>query len=454
MTEGARKGGELGVSLAKRKVSRRDFLKLNGAGLVGLALPGLAGCGGGGGQGSEGPVDLTFSFFPDRTGSVQELIDEFNSQNEGQIQVTYREMPADSGQHFDQLRTELQAGSGDIDVIGGDVIWPAQFAANGWIADLSDRFAERERNRFLPAPIEADTYQGKIYGVPWYTDAGMLYYRSDLLEENGFSEPPRTYDQLKDIARQVQQDSGTENGFVFQGANYEGGVVNALEYIWNSRGEVLDVSDPTRVTIDSPEAIRGLQIERSMIEDGIAPESVTQYKEQESATTFLNGDAVFMRNVPRMYALASDPNESRIGPEQIGLAALPVAEEGNRSYSNLGGWNFFINAASENQDAAWEFIQFMSAPEQQKFRALNGSVIPTRQSLLEDQEILDKVPVIALGRDAIQNTRPRPVSPYYSDMSLRMAEQFNSSLQGNVSPEDAVRTLQEELTTIIEQGRT
>ena len=64
------------------------------------------------------------------------------------------------------------------------------------------------------------------------------------------------------------------------------------------------------------------------------------------------------------------------------------------------------------------------------------------------------MPVIALGRDAIQNTRPRPVSPYYSDMSLRMAEQFNSSLQGNVSPEDAVRTLQEELTTIIEQGRT
>jgi multiple sugar transport system substrate-binding protein len=453
MTEGVRKGRGLGVSLAKPKVSRRDFLKLSGAGLVGIALlPGLEGCGGGGGQGSGGSVGLTFSFFPDRTGSVQELIDEFNSQNEGQIQVTYREMPADSGQHFDQLRTELQAGSGDIDVIGGDVIWPAQFAVNGWIVDLSDRFPERERNQFLPAPIEANTYQGKIYGVPWYTDAGMLYYRSDLLEESGFSEPPRTYDQLKDIARRVQQDSRTENGIVFQGANYEGGVVNALEYIWNSGGEVLDVSDP-RVTIDSPEAIRGLQIERSMIEDSIASESVTQYKEQESATTFLNGDAVFMRNVPRMYALASDPNESRIGPEQIGVAALPVTEEGNRSYSNLGGWNFFINTASENQDAAWEFIQFMSAPEQQKFRALNGSVIPTRQSLLEDQEILDKVPVITLGRDAIQNTRPRPVSPYYSDMSLRMAEQFNSSLQGNVSPEDAVRTLQEELTTIIEQGQ-
>jgi len=439
-----------GETPAAREISRRDFLKLSGAGLAGVALLGVAGCAGGG-QGGGGPASLSFSFFPDRTGSVQELIDEFNSRNEGQIQTTYREMPADSGQHFDQLKTEFQSGSGDIDVIGGDVIWPAQFAANGWILDLSDRYPEEERGEFLPAPIQANTYQGRIYGVPWYTDAGMLYYRRDLLEQSGFSGPPRTYDELKDVASRVQRDSGTRYGFVFQGADYEGGVVNALEYIWNSGGEVLDPSDPNRVTIDSPEAIRGLQIERGMISDSIAPEGVTQYKEQESATIFLNGDAVFMRNVPRMYALASDPNESKIKPEQIGVSALPVAAEGNQSYSNLGGWNLFINAASKNQDAAWEFIRFMSAPEQQKFRALNGSVIPTRQSLLEDREILEKVPVISLGREAIQNTKPRPVSPYYSDMSLRMAKQFNASLRGNVSPEDAVKTLQDELTTIVER---
>jgi multiple sugar transport system substrate-binding protein len=435
-----------------RRINRRGFLKLSGAGLVGVTLLGVAGCVGGG-QGGGGSANLTFSFFPDRTGSVQKLVDQFNSQNEGQIQVTYREMPADSGQHFDQLKTELQSGSGDIDVIGGDVIWPAQFAANGWILDLSDRFPEEERGEFLPAPIQANTYQGRIYGVPWYTDAGLLYYRSDLLQRSGFFGLVETYDEMKDVARRVQRDSGLRYGFVFQGADYEGGVVNALEYIWNSGGEVLDPSAPNRVTIDSPEAIRGLRIERSMINDSVAPEGITQYKEQESATIFLNGEAVFMRNVPRMYALASDPNESKIRPEQIGVSALPVAVAGNQSHSNLGGWNLFINAASKNQDAAWAFIQFMSAPEQQKFRAINGSVIPTRQSLLEDREILDKVPVISLGREAIQNTKPRPVSPYYSDMSLRMAKQFNTSLQGRVSPEDAVKTLQEELTTIVERGQ-
>jgi multiple sugar transport system substrate-binding protein len=302
-------------------------------GLAGAALLGIAGCGGGG-QESGGGTEVVFSFFPDPTGSVQSLIERFNGENGDGINVRLREMPADSGQHFDQLNTEFQSGRSGIDVIGGDVIWPAQFAANGYIADLSDRFPKAERRAFLPATIEANIYEGAIYGVPWYTDAGMLCYRRDLLETAGYSAPPATWDELMEQARAVREDVGTRHGFVFQGADYEGGVVNGLEYIWTSGGDVLDGD---RVIIDSPEAARGLTIERSMVADGIAPKGVSQYKEQESATIFLGGDAVFMRNVPRMYALASDPAESEIEPAVIGVAPLPVAEEGLRSYSALGG---------------------------------------------------------------------------------------------------------------------
>ena len=176
MMHSASGSGRLGP-YAGRKIGRREFIKLGGAGLAGAALLGVAGCGGGGGSGDE----LVFSFFPDPTGSVQKLVDRFNEQSEG-IRVRLREMPADSGQHFDQLNTEFQSGETSVDVIGGDVIWPAQFAVNGYIADLSDRFPEDERGAFLPATIQANTYEGKVYGVPWYTDAGMLYYRQDLLE--------------------------------------------------------------------------------------------------------------------------------------------------------------------------------------------------------------------------------------------------------------------------------
>ena len=169
-------------------MSRREFLKVGGVGLAGATLLGSAACGGGGSASG----DVVFAMGTDTSGTIEALIKKFNEQNEG-FQVRYRQMPSDTGQYFDQLRTELQAGASEIDVIGGDVIWPAQFAANGWILDVSDRFPDSERVKFLPAPVDSLVYEGAIYGVPWFTDAGMLYYRSDLLEKAGYSEPPKTW---------------------------------------------------------------------------------------------------------------------------------------------------------------------------------------------------------------------------------------------------------------------
>ncbi len=429
-------------------LSRKDFLRLGGAGLAGAALFGVAGCGGGGqGSGNE----LIFSWGPDDTGALTKLIDKYNQQNKGKIQVNYREMPSDTGQYFDQLRTEFQAGGGEIDVITGDVIWPAQFAANGYILDLSDRFTEADA--FLPGPMQSNTYDGKVWGVPWYTDAGLLYYRQDLLEQAGFSEAPATWEELQEMTLKTMQDQGTKYGFVCQGAEYEGGVCNGLEYIRTHGGEVLDPNDPSKVIVGSPEAASGLETWNSMIEEGASPQAVLQYKEDEAHGAFLRGDAIFMRNWPYVYALLGNPQESEIKPEQVGVAPIPVSQ-GNQSSSTLGGWNFFINAASDKQEEAWEFIKWITAPEQMKFNALEGGKLPPRLSLYEDQEVLQKVPVAQLGKEAIiGNSEPRPVSPYYSDMSLKLAEQFNASLAGEVSPEQATQTLQSELQEIVQQGQ-
>ncbi|HZF58758.1 MAG TPA: extracellular solute-binding protein, partial [Rubrobacter sp.] len=261
-------------------LSRRDFLKLGGAGLAGAALLGTAGCGGGGGSASD---DVLLSFGEDSTGTLPKLLEQFNKQSD--FKIKYRQMPVDTGQYYDKLRTELQAGGGDIDVILGDVIWPAQLAANGWVTDLTERFTDADE--FLPGPMQAASYDGKVYAVNWYTDAGLLYYRQDLLEKAGFSEPPATWDELVEMANKVKQDEGIPNGFVFQGAEYEGGVCNGLEYIRTHGGDVLDPNDPSKVIIDSPEAAAGLATWRSMIESGASPQAVLQYKEDESHATFL-----------------------------------------------------------------------------------------------------------------------------------------------------------------------
>ena len=167
--------------------------------------------------------------------------------------------------------------------------------------------------------MQAASYDGKVYAVPWYTDAGLLYSRVDLLEKAGFSEPSKTWDELKEMANKVKMDEGIKNGFVFQEAEYEGGVCNGLEYIRTHGGDVLDPNDPSKVMTDSPESVAGLATWRGMVESGASPQAVLQYQEDESHSSFLDGEAVFIRNWPYMYALAGSSDFPNVKQDQVGI---------------------------------------------------------------------------------------------------------------------------------------
>jgi multiple sugar transport system substrate-binding protein len=435
-------------AFTRRKLNRRDFLKMSGAGLAGAALLGASGCGGGGG----GSGNVIFSMGPDDANKTYtKLVEKFNEQHKGEFQVTVRAMPADTGQYFDKLRTEFQAGGGDIDVLGGDVIWPIQFAAQGWVQDLSDNFPEPEQNKFLPAPINASIYEDGIYAVPWFEDAGLLYSRSDLLEQAGYSEPPKTWDELKEMALKTSQDTGTPNGFVFQGKNYEGGVCDALEYIRTHGGDVLSDVTSGEVIIDSPEAAAGLETYHGMIADGVAPKAVANYDETTSYPVFGNGEAVFLRGWPKLYGDIGS-GTYKIKQEQVGVSPIPVAA-GNQSSSTLGGWTFMINAQTDVPDEAWEFVKFMTSYESFKYRAINGGYISARKAILDDPEVQKAIPTIKLAKDVLLDyATSRPVTQFYGDMSLEMQSQFNDALTGDVSPQQAVGTLQKDLTTIMKQA--
>ena len=433
-----------------RGLSRREFLKVGGAGLAGAALLGAAGCGGG--EQSGGATELYFHAPTDTTGTTPKLIGQFNEKYKGKYKVIFQRGNSDTGQRLDKLRTQFQAGGEGIDIILGDVIWTAELAESGWISDLSDRFPESEQQAFLPGSVEAIIYNGKPYGMPWYTDTGLLYYRKDLLQKSGYDGPPKTWDELKQMTRKVRAESDIKFGFVFQGARYEGGVCDACEFIWGHGGNVLDPEDPTKVVIDSPQAIAGLETERSMITDGIAPKSVTVYEESETDGVFLSGDAIFLREWPYAYALVGTSDYPNLEPEQVGVSELPSAD-GKPGNGTVGDQPLYISTSSKYPDEAWKFIEFVTASEQQKFRALEGSYLPTISDLYDDPEIRDTVPVVALAKEALQHTRPRPVSPYYSDMSLEMQDQFHASLRGDTTPEEAARMLKSELENIIQQGQ-
>jgi trehalose/maltose transport system substrate-binding protein len=437
-------GGVTGY--CRNSLSRRDFLRLGGVGLAGVALLGASACGG-----PAATNEVVLSYMGDSIPQVG-LIKKFNERHKDGFQVTVRVMPSNYGEYFEKLETEFQVGGGGIDVILGDTIWMAEFAANDWISDLSGRFSAEERSAFVDGTIHPASVGEGLYGVPRSLDAGMLYYRRDLLEESGYSEPPKTWEELKEMAAKVVKDQGTRYGYIFQGADYEGGVCNGLEFIWTHGGEVLDPNDASKVIIGSPESVAALATERSMVSEGIALQGVANYKEYESEVTFsLHGDAVFCRHWPGLYWLSSDPN-SKVKPGQMGVSPLPVADGQHRTASCLGGDVLMINAFSEMKEEAWEFIRFFANEESQKTRALEVSLLPTRKALYHDREVKEALPMIAEAKEALLNVRPRPVSARYSEMSRVMALQFNNVLRGNTMPEEAVETLQGELQQIVERG--
>jgi multiple sugar transport system substrate-binding protein len=252
---------------------------------------------------------------------------------------------------------------------------------------------------------------------------------------------------------------------VLQGARYEGGVTNCLEFIWSAGGRAwtpqsevagafgMSVADPNVIVLNSADSVMGLSKARELVDTGIVPTEVTTFNERDALEVFASGDAVFMRNWPFAYGLIGSEEFGPITPEQVGVARIPTLRPGRPSYSCLGGWNLAMNARSRSRDAIWEFIQYALEPAQQRAMAETGGFLPVRAELYEDEELREAVPVIALGDAAVQSSRSRPISTIYSLLSIRLAVMFNRILTGEVPAEEAVRQTERELRNIVAQNR-
>ena len=431
-----------------RLSSRRDFLKRSGSAVAATTALGslLQACGGSGSSSSTVTIGMTSDLFPAFTKPYHGQPAPFSTfEKAHKLKVDVRQESSDTDTYFEHMRTELLAGSPDVDVFAGDVSWPPQFGSQGWLADLSDRFPQSEQAAYLPASVNANVWNGKVYGVPFYWDTGILYYRKDLLERAGYSGPPETWDQLEEMALKVMRDQGVKYGFTFTGANYEGGTVLGMEFIATAGGAVLKGETPVA---DSPEAVKGLAIQQGLIKRGITPSAVANYQEGDVEAPFLAGESVFLRNWTYQFSEISDPSASKIHPSQVGTASVPRASTAIKPVNVGGGWSFYVPAESSNQDNAWKLIEFMSSPEQQKHTDLTIGDIPTRTALYDDPQLKKAYTAVGQAPEQVKQTITPPKSPYYKDMSAVMAQQFNANVRGAQTPEQTAANVQKGLEDI------
>ena len=372
----------------------------------------------------------------------RELLDRFEKANPG-ITVRDEMLPASTDEQHQFYVINLEGKSADFDVLSMDVIWVPEFARAGWLRDLSRLLPVKERGEFFPGPIKAVTYEGKILAMPWYIDAGILYYRKDLLKKYGLS-PPRTWQELVSSAQHITSRENGLYGFIWQGKQYEGLVCNVLEYFWSNGGDVLQNGS---AVIKSPENIEALQFMRDLtVTYGITPPFVTTVIEEPTRHIFGSGRAVFMRNWP--YAWTVFEREGSAVRGRVGVSTLPSFPD-KKSASTLGGWQLGVNTYSRNPEAAERLVAFLTSPESQKSLALAIGYKPTRKSLYHDKDLIREQPFIAGLYDVFMKARPRPVSPYYMMITQVIQPELSAAISGIKTPEAALSAAQKQIEHIL-----
>jgi multiple sugar transport system substrate-binding protein len=351
-------------------------------------------------------------------------------------------MPANTDTQHDAYVTYLSARESNIDLYSLDVIWTAEFARAGWIVELPADYIEGDA--FLDGPLQSVTYAGKLYAVPWFTDAGVLYYRKDLLEEAGLP-VPETWTEFREACREVAGSRGME-GFVWQGARYEGLVCDFLEFLWSVGGDL-----DRETLIERPAAaergiVEALGLMLSFLESDISPGGVLTYKEEDSRRLFTEGQALFLRNWPYAWSMAEGEGSKIKG--LAGIAPLPHSE-GNTGYSTIGGWNVALSSYSKHPDEALEFLRFITGEKSMKERAIKGGYLPTLKSTYGDPDVLDANPHFSRFFEVFQNTRNRPRSPHYPRISDVIQENVHRALTYGIEPEAAAANIVRELAEIM-----
>lgn len=399
----------------------------------------LGACGGGddGGGGAEGaktlePSDaqnasgkVTWCIGKDTSGAFKTAVETFNKENP-KLEADLLELPENADIQREQQIQRLRAESSECDVLGMDVIWTAEYAASGWLYDMTP-VVDALEGEFIPSTVETVEYEGQKWALPFNTNAGFLFYRT-----NEVPKAPSTWED-------VYKDGQAKNGLVYQGERYEGLTVNFLELLYSAGGKVLS-EDGETVEIDSPETREVLDFMREGIDDGAVNKAVTTYEEESSRRAFEAGNATFMRNWPYAYALGKESNIA----DSFEVAKFP-GFGGNEGAGVVGGYNLGVSAYTDNPDGSLAFAEFLVTEPVQKEMFIKATLPAVATAVYKDADVKKEIPFTEELLKAVEQAQARPVSPVYTEISEAIYNNVFEVLNGRQSADGATSSMNSEI---------
>jgi multiple sugar transport system substrate-binding protein len=418
----------------------RALALLTAAGLA------LTGCGRddatgepGPGQGeavAEGPATGTIEVWAmgaegDMLGDFVATFEEENP--EAEVKVT----PIPWEAAHDKLANAIAAGqTPDVSLVG--TTWMGEFAEAGGLEPTPEDLVDE--GDFFEGAWDSTVVGDTSYGVPWYVETRVLYYRTDLAEEAGWSDAPESWDDLKQFAKDLQDKAGVEYGINLQ-PGQTGSWQTMLPFAW-SNGAALTNDAGTEYTIDSPEMTEALEYYRSFFDEGLAgPTRLLDPGELESG--FAKKTFGAFVSGPWHTGLVEDAGVSQ---DQYAVAPLP-GKDSAPGTSFVGGGNLAVLADSDNKESAWKLVQWFADPEvQQSFYEEVGS-LPSVQAAWESGELADD-PQLQVFGEQLGSTMSPPSVPTWEQVAAEIDSDIEKATKGATPVDEAVSHMQSQAESI------
>lgn len=408
-----------------------------GAAALAVTAIGLTGCGRGDGtetgggepaaEVTEGAATGTIEVWAmgaegEKLGAFAEAFTEENP--DAEVNVTA--IPWDAA--HDKIATAIAAGeTPDVSMIG--TTWQGEFAATEALDVTPDIIDE---SQFFPGAWGGTEVGGTSYGVPWYVETRVLYYRSDLVPE-----APTDWEGLTAMGKELQA-NGAEWGLNAQPGG-TGSWQTFMPFAWQAGAEMTN-EDGTEFTIDSPEFVEALTYYQSLFTDGIAP---TDLAEGALEPGFVDGSIGSFVSGPWHVGILRDTGGEEF-MENLALSTLPTSGE---PASFIGGANLAVFKDAENRDAAWKFIEWLSQPETQAAWYAEVSALPSVASAWEDPAIADD-PYLSVFGEQLESAVAPPAIPTWEQVASVIDTELEKLCKSGADPQEVATAIQEQATAI------
>jgi len=368
----------------------------------------------------------------DNVGFHKDMTDKFTEETGIEVELINKGWEAVA----DDVLADLASGGGSYDIIEFDNAWIAKFIQNEWVAPLNEFMTDEINSGMLPGLLDLFSSDGNCYGIVWNNDTRFYMYNSQILSDVGEDAPPKTWDEVSALSKTING-----NAYMDTYKQEQMGTNELMFVVYSFGGEFIDDNDDPIVNTDPGVKEAYTWLAQAYKDEVFGASSMTFDYEEVAASFFAGNFPLMLQAWPGVYADSNDDSVSKIVGD-VNVADYSVSKTGAEQVVLTLPEAMAITSTSENKDAAWEYIKYMSSMEVDKEKSMAIGSLPIWSELYNDPDLLADYPYWEQFGKQAQNARGYPDLLWVEDFADIVAKVSQKIISGSVDVQAGLDEMQ------------